>query len=681
MTFLNSIFLAALVATVIPLLIHFLSRRRIKIVDFSSLKFLLVMQKSKLRWLKIRELLLLLIRMMILAMLALAFARPALTSRHGSSHAPTSAVILIDNSLSTEKLSASGAVYDDIKRGATEIVDLLNANDDITVITLSGKPLVSGPYSDFSQARKAIYNSQPKPSPPAFKSGLQKAKEILSLSYNLNKEIYILSDFQYGKWWKGPFDKVISNDYRYFAIGFDNNDSENAGITKIEFPPQLLAPGEEFEIAAYIRNYDNKAFAGKLVELFIDGNKKAQTAIDLKPFGTAVAKFAITPENPGRHQGYLEIEDDDYNPDNRFYFNFNIPQRISVLGVSESAEDLKVLVNCLGRTGTGYIEFKGIEISDFSRQTLAGFDVIVLNNISALPPSYFNSLGDFVASGGGLFLILGEKSNIEAYRKFINDEAGIKLGEKIKTSKTSQGQSYFSFDDFDLTHPIFKIYSSESFDSPIIPPLKVQVINPLKGGIPLARLSDKTVLLAMAENGRVIVMGTGLNLKSSDISLHSFIVPFVVRAVEYLASASGPTDEYFLTGQPAIINLPTGFKASSARFTGPDCDETIEVARGAYGAFFNIPSAGFPGFYAITADSDTVGFFSVNHDSSESAVETISPQHLKEKLSQDLTFIENRVGLKEEVMQAKFGFELWKYCLLFALILLVAESLLVREFK
>jgi hypothetical protein len=74
MTFLNSIFLAGLAAVVIPLLIHFLSRRRIKIVDFSSLKFLMVMQKSKLRWLKIIELLLLIIRMMIIALIALAFA-------------------------------------------------------------------------------------------------------------------------------------------------------------------------------------------------------------------------------------------------------------------------------------------------------------------------------------------------------------------------------------------------------------------------------------------------------------------------------------------------------------------------------------------------------------------------------------------------------------------------------
>jgi hypothetical protein len=30
-------------------------------------------------------------------------------------------------------------------------------------------------------------------------------------------------------------------------------------------------------------------------------------------------------------------------------------------------------------------------------------------------------------------------------------------------------------------------------------------------------------------------------------------------------------------------------------------------------------------------------------------------------------------------MQAKFGFELWKYCLVLALLLLIVESILVRK--
>ena len=85
--FLNSTILIAAVAALIPLLIHLFSRRRVKVVEFSSLRHLKEMQKRQLRRLKIRQLLLLILRMLIVLAAVLAFARP--TSREGSvgSHA------------------------------------------------------------------------------------------------------------------------------------------------------------------------------------------------------------------------------------------------------------------------------------------------------------------------------------------------------------------------------------------------------------------------------------------------------------------------------------------------------------------------------------------------------------------------------------------------------------------
>ena len=690
MTFLNSIFLAALATVIIPLLIHFLSRRRIKIVDFSSLKFLLQMQKSKLRWLKILELLLLIIRMLILALVALAFARPALTGKQASSHAPASIVILVDDSPSVELLSSSGTVFDEMKRGVEKIVDMLKPNDEVTLITLSGNQTVSGPHSNFDRFRAQLYSLQPQPALPSFEEGLKKAAEILATSHNLNREIFIFSDFQMGSWWDAA-SKVIDPQFRYFAIKYANAEADNVGLTRTEFPPQLLAPGEEFEINVHIRNYNNKAVNGRLVELFIDDNKKAQTAVDIKPLGTAAAKFAVVPESPGRHWGFYEIEDDDYSSDNKFYFNFEIPYKISVLGVGENKADAKILANCLGRTATGYIEFTGIEISAFSRQDLLSYDVVILNDITALPLAYFNSLDDFIGSGGGLFIILGSKSNIESYRSFIENKAGIGLSPQIQAVSEKQTGSYFYLEDFDLTHPIFKVYSPKDLQSPQIPPLKLSMFIPLTGGVPLARTDDNRVVLAQASRARIMVMGFGLDRKSSDISVHSFIVPFIIRSVEHLASAPSTAEEYFISGNPVMINLPGQFKAPAIMLskynkslinTGSElasADETIEVSRGAYGAFVNIPLAGYPGFYALIADSDTVGFFSVNHDSAESNPETIDSHGINEKLGEDIVFIDGRSDVENEVMQAKFGFEFWKYCLILALMLLIAESILVRK--
>jgi len=566
MTFLNAIFLSALAAVVIPLLIHFLSRRRIKIVDFSSLKFLFQMQKSKLRWLRILELLLLIIRMMILALIALAFARPALTGKRASSHAPASVVILLDDSPSVEKLSSGGTVFDDMKRGVEKILNMLSPNDEVTLITLSGKQTISGPHSDFDRFRTQLYSLPAQPALPSYKEGFKKASDILANSHNLNREIYLFSDFQPGGLENGVYN-VIDPQFRYFAINYTSDNAENVGLTRTEFPPQLLAPNEEFEITAFIRNYNNKAVKSKLVELFIDDNKKAQTAVDLKPSGTAPAKFIVVPESPGRHWGYFEIEDDDYSPDNRFYFNFEIPREISVLGVSENQNDLKILNNCLSRSGAGYIEFTGININSFSRQNLSEYDVIILNNITALSPLYFNSLDDFINAGGGLFIILGNNSNVESYKKFIENKAAVSVAEPVRAESDRMTESYFYLENFDLTHPIFKVYSPQNIQQSKIPPLKLLSFSPLDGGIPLARLEDNRTVLALSARARIMVMGFGLNRKSSDISIHSFVVPFVIRSVEHLASAPSAAEEYFISGHPVTINIPGQLNVSSVKLS------------------------------------------------------------------------------------------------------------------
>jgi len=125
-SFLNSIILFGLAAAAIPLLIHLLARRRLKKVYFSSLTFLKSMQKSQLRWLKIRQLLLLIVRTLIIIFLVLAFARPALRShlRGVGAEAQTSAVVLLDNSYSMSRETKDGSLYEMERGKAEELLEL-----------------------------------------------------------------------------------------------------------------------------------------------------------------------------------------------------------------------------------------------------------------------------------------------------------------------------------------------------------------------------------------------------------------------------------------------------------------------------------------------------------------------------------------------------------------------------
>ena len=83
-SFLNPIVLFGLVAASVPLIIHFLSRFRTEQREFSSLLLLREVKSRNMRKLKIRQLLLLILRTLIIALLVLAPARPVVRGLFGT---------------------------------------------------------------------------------------------------------------------------------------------------------------------------------------------------------------------------------------------------------------------------------------------------------------------------------------------------------------------------------------------------------------------------------------------------------------------------------------------------------------------------------------------------------------------------------------------------------------------
>src|SRR5436309_15674501 len=79
MNFLNPFFLIGSMTLAVPVLIHLVRREKTEIIPFSTLMFLLRVPKRAIRQQKIKNLLLMALRLALLALLVLAFARPYIT--------------------------------------------------------------------------------------------------------------------------------------------------------------------------------------------------------------------------------------------------------------------------------------------------------------------------------------------------------------------------------------------------------------------------------------------------------------------------------------------------------------------------------------------------------------------------------------------------------------------------
>src|SRR5438874_11731540 len=129
MSFLNPIMLAGLAAISVPIIIHLLNRRKFQKVVWAAMRFLKISVEQNQRRMRIEDLILLAVRCLLLALLALALARPALLSntsdRLGQSKA--TAIILLDNSYSMGVSDGAQTRFDKARRAGGQVLDSLPA--------------------------------------------------------------------------------------------------------------------------------------------------------------------------------------------------------------------------------------------------------------------------------------------------------------------------------------------------------------------------------------------------------------------------------------------------------------------------------------------------------------------------------------------------------------------------
>src|SRR5689334_218980 len=161
--FLNPGFLGALALVSIPLIIHLLRRRKLKVIRWAAMEFLRQSQKKQSRRLRIEEIILLILRMLIVAIAVLAFTRPVLRSLGVpllSQNARVHAIIVLDNSFSMGYRHADGKTsWERAQTAANDILtSILKPGDSASLVLLSNKPeaLVNAPSYDLKLVQQRV---------------------------------------------------------------------------------------------------------------------------------------------------------------------------------------------------------------------------------------------------------------------------------------------------------------------------------------------------------------------------------------------------------------------------------------------------------------------------------------------------------------------------------------------
>lgn len=681
--FLNSAVLIAAAAALIPLLIHLFSKRKVRIIEFSSLKHLKEMQKRQVRRIKIRQLLLLLLRMLIILIAVLAFARPATKGGYIGSHAGVSSVILLDRSASMQRQVKDGETFDLAKKSAESILENFGQSDEILVIPYDRKTYFPAGERFFSRdiAENVLAETNAGYEADNFGEAYNKALGLLEQSQSLNKELYIITDRQLSSL-PDSVNETTADISTYF-VDIPVETDGNCGVVDIDMGGQLIEVGADFSVKAEIQNYDTFAKSQLLASLFVDGIRVMQSEFSIDESGRQFVQFKTAVHQTGFHSGWVELSDDGFPADNRYYFSFIIPDRFNILIVDgDNGGELVRLALVPAEKLAMYWSVKMIDPDRLGTVNLRDYDAVVLSGIKSLGSVETSQLLKFVDGGGGMFLIAGADMEPQYFNQNFASKLDINLIAPPPSSFTGAG--YYTLERFDYTHPIFKAFSNFRQDS--LPTFRFYALPKLEGAgsRSLAYFSDGTpaVVETAYGLGRIVMMTSPIIPRYTDLPSHSFFVPFVIRTVEYLAGSVSEYESKNLVGENVFRSV-TGrlTKYGAVQLMTPDnrifdITGTEQVGRQLY----DCRPVDIPGLYQLRGSDRLIDLFPVNLSPSEGNLASVDFNRFKSALGiEKFKMIPYNNTAAAVISEARFGRELWKIFLWAAVIIMAVEMLFSRE--
>lgn len=692
MIFLNPAVLFGLLAASIPIVIHLLNRRKLKKVDFSTLTFLKEIQKNKIRKVKIKQFLLLALRVLIILFLVGAFARPTLKSvalGGVASAAKTSAVFILDNTFSMSVVNSKGSYFNQAKEVLNTLVDQLQEGDDASVIFVSDFNKDAQPLSaNLNNLKTNINKAQIGYYSGTLNEAIVKAAKMLEGSKNFNKEIYIVSDLQKDRLFNSGAISDLGDDLnknvRIYYVNFPESDPFNIGIEKISLNTQIFEESKPVSFDVAVKNYSDKSANNVVVSLFINNKRSAQQSLNL----AAGESKIVTMESIVKEHGFInvsaELEDDDILQDNKRFINLYIPEEIPIAIFSDNLDDSKFISLALSANPDNSLQVTLKNIDQISSTNLNQFNLIILIGTGNSIP--FDNLKSYMAQGKGIFVIPGSKTNLSDFQNICkNLSLPVPSGE-VNSEKDKQ--DFYTFDKVDLKHPIFQdlfLKDKNKIESPNI--YRYFKIDTKGEGKNIISLTDGSAFLSEYDisKGKIFLLSSALDLSWTNFPVKSIFVPLINKSAAYLSSKDMSDDQY-LVGANLNIDI-SNINTPQIKILKPNnSEEYFNIENKNNFQYFDYNNTDVAGNYMVYSGKNLINDLSVNFDPRESDIDKASEKDLKDYFDKinykgTLIKIDNDSNIKNVILQSRFGSELWKIFIFIALILALIEMTIAKSSK
>jgi len=684
MLFANPSILWGLLAISVPVIIHLFNLQRYKKVYFTNVRFLQQLQQQTRRQSVLRHWLTLLFRVLAIAALVMAFAKPFIPSPLGPvTGAEAVASIYIDNSFSMETEGRNGLLIDEAVARAREISGSHSRSDRFNLLTNDFLGIHNRTMS-VDEFNAMLGDITVSPAVRNLNDVIKRQYGFLNREQTQNRAVYVVSDFQRNT---ALFDGLVPDtNTRHYFIQQHPVRYSNLSIDTIWFETPVQQPGQVIRMHVSVTNYDEIPKEKVPVRLVLNGTQRAMASFDINAGSTATEALSFTIQQTGLHHGFVELSDYPITFDDKMYFAFNVLPFISVMHIFD--QQAGPYLRALFRPDTLF-RYSEINFRQLNYDQVQNQQLIVLNGLDYIPSGLATELNRFVENGGGLFVIPSAQIDRQSYNDF--------LGLFNTAVFTETDTTRHRIAELNLLHPMFKdVFEPKPGSSQVLGPgtdlpwvyQRYRIMIPARSDVQTLitlRNFEPFMLVSNHGNGNIYVMASPLDRRFTTFPVHAVFVPVMYKA----ALLGSPVQEiYYPVGTQQSVNIGNVIPGANQMFNLSSTDGHIKFIPSHRVVNYNTHLASLDliasaGNYYLTAADDTLRVLSFNYDRRESVPDYLSTEELngfveKAGITNFAVISETERPLGQLISELNRGKQLWKYFIIAALVFLLAEILALR---
>ena len=665
MTFANPAFLWGLLAVLIPIAIHLFNFHRYRTVYFSNVDRLAELHTESRRSSKLRRWLLLVLRILAVAFLVLAFARPVIPNRNGTVSGGTTVVsVYVDNTYSMESAAAEGSLVDEAVRKAREIVSAHAIGDRYQLLTsdMSG---IQMRWLSRDEFLEALDDVKPTPASPRLSDAVRRQLDFMGQSGAANRYAYIVSDFQQAG---SDLDALPTDSLATVTlVPMQGVETDNLFIDTLILDAPAYFAGGNVSVKVTVRNSGTRDAERVPLKLSVNGHERAISTVDVPAGGTAQATMHFAIDATCWLDGSVAIEDYPITFDDSYFFTLRVGDRINMLEIYGSAPNDNLLRLFADDTVVD------LRSTAHLPAALDGLDFIVVNEVASMPSGEVQLLTAWVDNGGTLLVVPGaDRPAPQALLAALHAPQNARWNNATLRARSidyanSLYRNVFTATDDDLEMPM--VHGHYTHDAS--PSLSQAIIT----------LADGSDMLSVTPcgKGRLYLITTPLRSEYTDFVGQALFVPTLYNMALY--SRPLPPPCYTLGNADPIVLGGTYDQTGT----------TIPELRAQNSELSIIPDlrrVGNRNMMVLHGELTEGGIYTLadehlafNSPRRESQMTFFSPREVAEA-------IDGRVGysvianashhLGDELRSRDSGRQLWRLCVILALLALAAETAVLK---